>query len=94
MSQHERYLGLLIALTTAWLVACSGHGPGPGPSSVFSVSITNWEGVQSLPRGWKVPLTAKASFLGGHAPVKRRRTLCRWGGTFADQPRDVQAPLL
>jgi hypothetical protein len=67
MSNHQRFLGVLIALTSAWLAACDHHSSGPlSPSSALtSVQITNWENLPSDPVGWTTPLTAKASFMDG-----------------------------
>jgi hypothetical protein len=68
MSNHQRFLGVLIALTSAWLAACDHHASGPlSPSSALtSVQITNWEVFQAnVVVGWTTPLTAKASFRDG-----------------------------
>jgi hypothetical protein len=67
MSNHQRFLGVLIALTSAWLAACDHHSSGAlSPSSpLTTVQITNWEGLQRVPVGWTTPLTAKASFING-----------------------------
>ena len=67
MSNHQRFLGVLIALTSAWLAACDHHSSAPlSPSSALtSVQITNWEGLWSDPVGWTTQLTAKASFRDG-----------------------------
>jgi len=65
MSNHQRFLGVLIALTSAWLAACDHHSSAPlSPSSALtSVQITNWEVLQGgIPVGWTTQLTAKASF--------------------------------
>jgi hypothetical protein len=45
MSNHQRFLRVLIALTSAWLAACDHHSSGTlSPSSALtSVQITNWE---------------------------------------------------